>query len=269
MTAGQRYAFQKMLASCQTHQPQGLFSPLLRDAAHTQMQQESLGKLAWLAEQIQNYNARFISQRLQQHASFFDGKDDHLSTVLDAQQRVAVITDDQHNLVIAGAGSGKTSVLTSRIAYLTRRADAVAPERILALSFNRNATQEMRDRLQRDFQLDLKVATFHSLCWEILREHQERINEVVDAAKVIGELFPALTKNQTHIQKLFLDYLQHSFHEAANPADFATQVEYYDYMLHQRYLTLNGIEVKSLAECELANFFFAHNIEFRYEAQVT
>lgn len=269
MTVGQRNAFQAMLASCQTHQPQGFLSPLFRDATHTRMHQETLGKLAWLAEQLQTYNARFLSQRLQEHTSFFDGTDDHLSTVLDAQQRLAIITDDQHNLVIAGAGSGKTSVLTSRIAYLTRRADAVAPERILALAFNRNAAQEMRDRLQRDFHLDLKVATFHSFCREILLENQVRIDEVVDATKVIGELFPALIKNQMHIQKLFLDYLQHSLHELANPDDFATKAEYYDFMLHQRYFTLNGIEVKSLAECELANFFFAHNIEFRYEAQVT
>jgi DNA helicase-4 len=269
MTAGQRYAFQTMLASYQAHQPQGFFSSLFRDATHTRMHQESLGKLAWLAEQLQNYNDRFIFQRLQEHASFFDGTDDHLSTVLDAQQRRAIITDDQHNLVIAGAGSGKTSVLTSRIAYLTRRADAIAPERILALAFNRSAAQEMRERLQRDFHLDLKVATFHSFCREILLENQVRIDEVADAAKVIGELFPALMKTHTHIQELFLDYLQHSFRELANPDDFATKAEYYDFMSHQRYLTLNGIEVKSLAECELANFFFAHNIEFRYEAQVT
>ncbi|GAG76127.1 unnamed protein product [marine sediment metagenome] len=74
-----------------------------------------------LEEVISNYNDIFIKKRLEEYSSFFEGKDDQLKFPLDEDQRLAIIKDDEHNLIVAGAGSGKTSVLTARIAYLIRR----------------------------------------------------------------------------------------------------------------------------------------------------
>ena len=99
--------------------------------------------LTRLKEVISNYNNIFIHRRLEEYSSFFDGKDDNLKFPLDEDQRLAIIRDDKHNLVVAGAGSGKTSVLTARIAFLIRRKDNIDPERILALTFNRNEEKEM------------------------------------------------------------------------------------------------------------------------------
>jgi len=74
-----------------------------------------------LKKEISPYNSKFIENRLEEYSSFFNGKDDNLKYSLDAEQRIAIIKDDKHNLVIAAAGSGKTSVIASRIAYLIRR----------------------------------------------------------------------------------------------------------------------------------------------------
>ena len=114
-----------------------------------------------LKEIFSNYNNNFIKRRLIEYSDFFDGKDDNLKFGLDEEQRIAVIKDDKHNLVVAGAGSGKTSVITSRIAYLIRRKDKIDPKRILALAFTRNAAREMEQRIKRNYRLDVKISTFH------------------------------------------------------------------------------------------------------------
>lgn len=85
-------------------------------------------KMDILKQQIINYNDLFVKKRLVDYATFLEGKDDGLKYPLDEDQRMAVVKDDKHNLVIAGASSGKTSVIASRITYLIRRKDKVEKE---------------------------------------------------------------------------------------------------------------------------------------------
>ena len=123
-----------------------------------------------LIEEINNYNKDFIDKRLKEYSSFLDGKDDRLKYPLDEEQRLAVIKDDKHNLVIAGAGSGKTSVISSRITYLIRRKDRVDKERILALAFTKVAAEEMKERLKKNYGIEIDISTFHALGRSIIEE---------------------------------------------------------------------------------------------------
>ena len=105
---------------------------------------------------------------------------DFLAT-LNEQQREAVTTTEGPLLILAGAGSGKTRVITYRIAYLIAERN-VAPYNILAVTFTNKAAGEMRQRVEKllgDQRLKSAplVATFHSLCVRILRRDIEALEE--------------------------------------------------------------------------------------------
>ena len=96
---------------------------------------------------------------------------------LNEQQKEAVFTVDGPVLILAGAGSGKTNVLTHRISYLIDEA-GVNPYNILAITFTNKAAGGMRERVDKlvGFGAEqIHVSTFHSMCVRILRRHADRI----------------------------------------------------------------------------------------------
>jgi DNA helicase-2/ATP-dependent DNA helicase PcrA len=104
------------------------------------------------------------------------GRPDFLST-LNKQQKQAVTHTDGPLLIVAGAGSGKTRVLTYRIAYLLQQYKA-APEQILALTFTNKAAREMKERIKNligDKAAKLWMGTFHSIFSKILRFEADKI----------------------------------------------------------------------------------------------
>src|SRR5256886_5401351 len=103
---------------------------------------------------------------------------------LNPQQRQAVETIKGPVLILAGAGTGKTRVITYRIAHMIER--GISPERILGVTFTNKAAREMQQRVGKlipkgqkseDGQKPLRptICTFHSLCVRILRQHIEKL----------------------------------------------------------------------------------------------
>lgn len=96
---------------------------------------------------------------------------------LNGPQQEAVKHTEGPLLILAGAGSGKTRVLTHRIAYLVEE-KGVSPYRILAITFTNKASREMKERVEKllgDYCRDLWVSTFHSSCVRILRRDIDKI----------------------------------------------------------------------------------------------
>ncbi len=96
---------------------------------------------------------------------------------LNKVQKDAVLTTDGPVMILAGAGSGKTRTLVTRITYLLNEKD-VSPHQLLALTFSNKAAREMRERISHDVDFDigvLQITTFHAFCAKLLRSEANYI----------------------------------------------------------------------------------------------
>ncbi|ERK18549.1 DNA helicase IV [Pantoea sp. AS-PWVM4] len=116
---------------------------------------------------IRQRNREWTAKILQEYQTFFSTVE---TTPLNPSQCEAVVNGEDALLVLAGAGSGKTSVLVARAGWLLQRKLA-QPEQILLLAFGRQAADEMNDRIQsRLGESAIQARTFHALALHIIRE---------------------------------------------------------------------------------------------------
>lgn len=129
---------------------------------------------AWLHEceaSRRKHNQVFTEQMLEQYSAFFSTVE---SSPLNPAQARAVVNGERSLLVLAGAGSGKTSVLVARAGWLITRGEA-APEQILLLAFGRQAAQEMNERVRERLSNDAITArTFHALALHIIKQGSKK-----------------------------------------------------------------------------------------------
>lgn len=115
-------------------------------------------------------NGSWKKEELARCSCWFDTLE---SSPLNLSQRHAVLMDERHNLLLAGAGSGKTSVLMARAQYLVSKR-SVLPGRILILAFGKKARDEIADRLKKAQLNHIEVGTFHSFAVKIIRKSEGR-----------------------------------------------------------------------------------------------
>src|ERR1700704_4022776 len=173
---------------------------------------------------------------------------------LNPAQREAVLATEGPLLVIAGAGSGKTRVLTYRVAH---RINAVGakPNEILAITFTNKAAGEMKERLQRLLGRSgqgLWILTFHAACGRILRREAERLGyrsnftiyDQADQIRLVKQCLEELERDPKRFTPRGIhNQISHAKNRLISPDEFANQVQsFYDqtaadvYQLYQRRL---------------------------------
>ncbi|EIT84133.1 ATP-dependent DNA helicase PcrA [Fictibacillus macauensis ZFHKF-1] len=157
-----------------------------------------------------------------------------LLTGLNPEQKAAVKHTEGPLLIMAGAGSGKTRVLTHRIAYLMMEKE-VAPWNILAITFTNKAAREMKDRVAAitgPVAEDIWISTFHSMCVRILRRDIDRIGisrnfSILDSTDQLS-VIKSILKDQNIDPKKFepraiLGTISSLKNELKTSADFAKE----------------------------------------------
>ena len=151
---------------------------------------------------------------------------------LNDKQKEAVLTTEGPLLILAGAGSGKTRVITNRIAYLIRE-KGVSPRNILAITFTNKAASEMRERVEASIGIDAGgawISTFHSACVKILRMYSHLIGydnnftiyDADDQKTVIKNICKKLDIDTKHYkEKWFLSQISSAKDELKGTEQFA------------------------------------------------
>lgn len=157
---------------------------------------------------------------------------------LNPEQRLAVTTTDGPVLIVAGPGSGKTRVLTVRIAYLIQEM-GVAPWNVMAVTFTNKAAREMRERVERlvgERAKWISLGTFHAFCARVLRQHGSAIDidprfviyDDSDQMSTVKQAMEALDINtKTFSPRAILGAVSRAKSHNIGPTSFTNQVETY------------------------------------------
>lgn len=240
---------------------------------------------------IEKHNKKFINEKLKEHKEYFDQMFQNVDPeiLLDEEQRKAILTDEDYSLIIAGAGSGKTTMMAAKVKYLVEKKN-IDPKKIILLAFTNKATEELDERINEDFKLGIPVMTFHKLGAEFIRKIKKEKVSVIDRSDQY-QLFASYVREKVFPNKKLLKALMNAFKEEVHfdekCLEYETFDEYWTYYSHKKYeqcknnlskevakriksrmkycKTINGEYVKSEGEVKIANYLYKNSINYSYE----
>ena len=237
------------------------------------------------------YNEKYLAKQLEIHKEYFDHMFDKIdpNILLDVEQRLAILTNEDYNLIVAGAGAGKTTTMIAKIKYMVDKCD-VNPGEILAISFAKKNVEELAEKLK-EFNLNVSTMTFHKLGSEILKlDTGHSLHIVTDSQRynTVRDFFKnELYKDKSYLKK-FVDFLYLYFKGDKEMESFNTLDEYHKYKVDNLFITvkerlkeynqsvvdkrekyLRSIDseyLRSDQEVTIANFLFLNGLTYEYES---
>jgi DNA helicase-4 len=232
---------------------------------------------------VVKYNKNYIQTQKEKLSDYFENIE---GKKLDDQQITALITDEYSNLIIAGAGSGKTLTILGKVKYLIEKKN-INPENILLLSFTKKTVSELNLRLQ-NISLDVKATTFHKLGYDTIKNNQIGTPVLTNdntLNKLVKEYFEKDIFNDTVALEAYIRYVacymnipeeENSYDSLGEKLDVEKGIDFQTLKSKCEPETLNkvafnsldsiqGEKVKSVEELSIANFLYLNGIEYEYE----
>ncbi|MCB0748392.1 MAG: UvrD-helicase domain-containing protein, partial [Ignavibacteriae bacterium] len=213
-----------------------------------------------------SHNEDFVKSEIEANEKLFDNIEKYPLTY---KQREAIVTDEDNNLIIAGAGTGKTSTLIGKVIYLIKVKN-VDPDDILVLTFTKNAAMEVQQRINEKSNYEMDIKTFHKFGLDIIAEVEDaKPSLLFDSAdegleNYLHSIHKNLMRDNNYakiIAEFFLSYLK----PYQNTEIFNDKGEYLKSLKSNK--TLKGELCKSHEEVEIANFLYVNDIEYEYEKE--
>ena len=243
---------------------------------------------------LENHNNKFVDYELNRYQDYFDNMfmDIDKNIKLDYEQRKAIVADEDYSLIVAGAGSGKTTTMAAKTKYLIEK-KGIEPSKILLLSFTNKACMELDYRINEEFNLGVEVLTFHKLGMQFIRQIFDKPVKICSSGTMAlildkyirTKVFPDKKKFET-MTRLFKEYLTfpkdavkyptfEEFYEASCNLTYEKNKnnlqEYNNNAIKKRLknnITIKGEQLKSKGEVEIANFLTLNNIKYEYGKKV-
>lgn len=264
LLSGERYiAHSQWTSLCRTGQPQAL------NLMHTTLLRPGTGNglqlLDTAQQRVEQCNSAFVEREAGRCASFFNTLAKY---PLDQQQRRCCIVDEDAALVIAGAGSGKTSVIMAKVAYLMEKR-GVRPEEIRLITFTNKAAQEMAKRIADCIGAwrvkGMAISTFHKFGINILKLSGKAIADDDFLEHVIHEVMTGKADFVDDDYSLLVEFAELHFSQEELEGAFASESGKPPRIGGSKIITLAGERVKSQEELLIANFLFLKGILYDYE----
>lgn len=219
-------------------------------------------------------NEAYVVEELQKYKQLFQFT---LSPSLSEAQQKAILHDEENTLVVAGAGTGKTTTLIGKAAYLIE-ADLARPNEILAVAFTTKVAQEMEDRLlqitrsiKKMGEYPVKVKTFHALGYEIIGAVAGVRPDLIfngderNTIKFLTDCLDSIWENARLASKIRA-YFLYQLKPAKVSHEFEDKNDYIQYVKGHGLRTIDDrFTVKSFEELLIANSLWENGINYEYE----
>lgn len=215
-----------------------------------------------MAQQIIQHNEHAASMKIQTAYSLIGNVEGHW---LDLQQMTCIVKEAHNHLVIAGAGTGKTTTIVGKIKYLLKTGKYL-PKDILVLSFTNASASEMKERISVETGHNIAAFTFHKLGLNIISKVNGTMPKItkINLRKFIKEQLELNICSDAYL-KLLNSYFLYNRVLAKSEFEFKSQEEYNEYLKLNPPTTINNENVKSYGEMDIANFLLQNGIQYIYE----
>lgn len=218
----------------------------------------------------------YVDNTLARRKSFYDTIE---SNPLTPEQRTSVVQHDDYNVVLAAAGTGKTSVMVAKTADILVQ-ELAEPDKVMVLAYGKDAAEELKERAKERLKeanikldLDEQISTFHSRGYQIIAEVEKTTVEDFERLRM------SRLKDDKHREEFINNWLITFIEESDKNLNTFIKTVYYAYdpflakseeehqntLKGKKFKTLNGVEVKGYQEVLIGNWLFKNGIKYKYE----